>query len=336
MSDAIIITAASRHQNLNRLLFLWLSFIGLLLMSLMIGPAPISPAQALSALLGHGDPAYQMIIGEIRLPRSLLAICIGAGLGASGAALQGYTRNPLAAPGLLGFSACGALGAVTALYFGFARFMPLAALIGTALGAILILALTGPRKGASMLILAGIGVSALATALTGLIMNLSPNPWALSEIVYWMMGSLKNADMGGLVLCAPLTLIGLVILRLSGPDLATLSLGEETARSLGVSLPKVQALIIAGTGLCVGSGVAMAGAIGFVGLFVPHIMRFIFGPDPARLIGLSALGGACFLLLADMITRALSGPGTPLYLGILTALIGVPFFLWLAVKEARL
>ena len=213
--------------------------------------------------------------------------------------------------------------------------MPLAALIGTVLGAALILTLAGPRKGAATLILAGVGVGALATALTGLIMNFAPNPWALSEIVYWLMGSLKNAELTGLMICAPLTFFGIGVLFVVGPDLKTLSLGEDTAQSLGVSLKRVRAMLLAGVALCVGSGVAIAGAIGFIGLFVPHIMRFIFGADPMRLIPLSALGGAAFLVFADIITRSLSGPGTQLYLGILTSLIGVPFFLYLAVKEAR-
>jgi iron complex transport system permease protein len=166
-------------------------------------------------------------------------------------------------------------------------------------------------------------------------MNFAPNPWALSEIVYWLMGSLKNAELGGLLICAPLTGIGLLCLLVVGPDLRSLSLGEDTAVSLGVSLSKVRALLILGTALCVGSGVAIAGAIGFIGLFVPHIIRLIFGADPMKLIPLSATGGAAFLVSADIITRALTGPGTQLYLGILTSLIGVPFFLYLAVKETR-
>ena len=303
--------------------------------SLFFGAADINPAQALQALFGQGTETHRLIINELRLPRALLGAVIGAGLGASGAALQGYTRNPLAAPGILGFSACAALGAVTALYFGLNTWAPVAALLGTTLGALLILTLAGPRKSASTLILAGVGVGALATALTGLIMNFAPNPWALSEIIYWLMGSLKNAEMNSLMICAPLTLIGFIALLVIGPDLKTLSLGEDTAQSLGVSLGKVRALLIAGVALCVGSGVAIAGAIGFIGLFVPHIIRLIFGPDPLRLIPLSALGGAGFLVFADIITRTLTGPGTQLYLGILTSLIGVPFFLYLAVKEAR-
>lgn len=318
-----------------KLVFLILAATGAVLFSLFLGAADLSFTQTWQALWGGGTDIHQTIVRDLRLPRALLGAVIGAGLGASGAALQGYTRNPLAAPGILGFSSCAALGAVIALYFGFSQFVPVAALIATALGAALILTLAGPRKGASTLILAGVGVGALATALTGLIMNFAPNPWALSEIVYWLMGSLKNAELGGLLICGPFTILGLALLMFVGPDLRTLSLGEETAASLGVSLSRVRALLIAGVALCVGSGVAIAGAIGFIGLFVPHIIRLIFGPDPMKLIPLSALGGAAFLVLADIITRTLTGPGTQLYLGILTSLIGVPFFLYLAVKEAR-
>jgi iron complex transport system permease protein len=305
------------------------------MLSLMVGTTSMPPMTALSALFGQGETAHILIVQELRLPRTLLAGFIGAGLGASGAALQGYTRNALAAPGILGFSACASLGAVLALYFGLSAWVPVTALLGAGSGAGLILALTGVRKGAATLILAGVGVGALATALTGLLMNFAPNPWALSEIVYWMMGSLRNADMHAFYVCAPLTALGLACLIFIGPDLKTLSLGETTAESLGVSLTHVQILLIAGVALTVGSGVAVAGSIGFVGLFIPHILRMAFGADPARLIGWSALGGAVFLILADTLTRLMSGPGTPLYLGILTSLIGVPFFLWLAVREVK-
>lgn len=319
-----------------KLIALIFGTVAAIICSLFFGAAELSVSQTLQALFGRGREIDLTIIQELRLPRALLGAVIGAGLGASGAALQGYTRNPLAAPGILGFTSCAALGAVIALYFGFNHAVPFAALIGTIFGAVLILQIAGPRKGAATLILAGVGVGALATALTGLIMNFAPNPWALSEIVYWLMGSLKNAEIGGLMICAPLTALGIVLLMLVGPDLKTLSLGEETATSLGVSLGKVRALLISGTALCVGSGVAIAGAIGFIGLFIPHIMRLIFGPDPMKLIPLSAIGGAGFLVLADIVTRTLTGPGTQLYLGILTSLIGVPFFLYLAIREARI
>ena len=307
-----------------------------ILTSLFVGAADISAKASLAALFGKGTDIDVLIMQQLRLPRALLAGLIGAGLGASGAALQGYTRNPLAAPGILGFSACAAFGAVLALYFGFAKWVPLAALVAAAMGAAFILVLTGPRKSAATLILAGVGVGALATALTGLLMNFAPNPWALSEIVYWLMGSLRNAELGGLRICGPLTVMGLGLLWFIGPDLRALSLGEDTAVSLGVSLGRLKILLVAGVALCIGSGVAIAGTIGFIGLFVPHILRLLFGPDPARLIPLSAIGGAGFLAFADTATRLLSGPGTTLYLGILTSLIGVPFFLWLAVRETRI
>jgi iron complex transport system permease protein len=308
-------------------------------LSLLLGPTDISLHQSWNGLLGKSDPLTSTIIQEVRLPRILLTILIGAGLGGSGAALQGFTRNDLAAPGLLGFSACAALGAVIALYFGFRAWVTPAAIAGALIGAILITAMTTINRGhgqiTGQLILAGIGIGALATAITGLIMNLSPNPWALSEIVYWLMGSLDKAHLGQVLPCAILTLIGLIFLTVSARDIHGLSLGEETAQTLGVNLRRTQAFIVIGTALAVGSGVAVAGAIGFIGLFVPHIMRFLVGPDPARLIPLSALAGGLFLLITDSVIRLTSGPGTPLYLGVITALIGVPFFLYLAMRAPR-
>jgi len=305
------------------------------LLSLSIGALHIPFRGLVPALFGHGNEIHITIMQDLRAPRTVLALFIGAGLGASGAALQGYTRNPLADPGILGFSATAALGAVLALYFGQQNLVTPAALTGAGLGAALLLAMAGRRQGATVLILAGVGIGALATSLTGLLMNLAPNPWALSEIVYWLMGSLRNASFDAAVLCGGLTIIGLACLFFTGPDLRTLSLGEDTAKSLGVSLGRLRLLLVVGVALCVGAGVAVAGAIGFIGLFIPHIMRSFFGADPAKLIPLSAVGGAGFLVLADSLTRVLSTNGTVLYLGILSALIGAPFFVWLAFKAGR-
>ena len=302
--------------------------------SLFIGSAALSISEVITALQGKAKESSNIIVQDIRLPRALLAALVGAGLGASGAALQGYTRNPLAAPGLLGFSACAALGAVLALYFNAPKFITVAAIGFAFLGALTMTLFTRRKPGASGLILAGIGIGALATAITGLVMNLAPNPWALSELIYWLMGSLKNADMQDVLIVGPLTLLGGGLLCLSGPALRVLGLGEETAQSLGVSAGRTQILIVLGCALCIGSGVAVAGAIGFVGLFMPHILRFLTKADEAWLIPLSALGGASFLVIIDAGIRATSGPGTPLYLGIVTSLIGVPFFLWLAWRQS--
>lgn len=318
---------------------LWTALMALIcglaiFMSLFIGATWIGLRDVGASLTGGASEPVNTIIQSIRLPRALLAALVGAGLGASGAALQGFTRNPLAAPGLLGFSACAALGAVLALYFNLPPLITPAAIGFSLVGALAMTAFSRRKPGASGLVLAGIGIGALATAITGMVLNFAPNPWALSELVYWLMGSLKNADSADVLIAGPLTLFGCALLCFSGPDLRVLGLGEDTAQSLGVSIGRTQLLIVLGCALCIGAGVAVAGAIGFVGLFVPHILRFLTRADEAWLIPLSALGGAGFLVLIDSLIRAASGPGTPLYLGIVTSLIGVPFFLWLAWRQS--
>ena len=322
-------------MTLARWTYLLAAICGLvILMSVFIGSTWINMGDVLAGLSGRASDPVNQIIQTIRLPRALLAALVGAGLGASGAALQGFTRNALAAPGLLGFSACAALGAVLALYFNRPQLVMPAAIGFSLLGALAMTAFSRRKPGASGLVLAGIGIGALAPAITGMIMNFAPNPWALSELVYWLMGSLKNADTQDVLIAGPLTLLGCGLLCLSGPALRVLGLGEDTARSLGISVGRTQWLIVIGCALCIGAGVAVAGAIGFVGLFVPHILRFLTKANESWLIPLSALGGASFLVLIDSLIRAASGPGTPLYLGIVTSLIGVPFFLWLAWRQS--
>lgn len=286
-----------------------------------------------------GDRAASMILTELRLPRALTSLIVGAGLGAAGAALQGFFRNPLADPGIVGVSGGAGLGAVIALYFGFAGHfsfaIPLAAIAGAALGATALLLIAGSRARATTLILSGVAVGALANALTALLMNLSPNPWALSEIAYWLMGSLNNASWTEVWIAGPLVAAGLCVLALTRRGLDALSLGEDAAESLGHDLDRMRLTIIAGTALCVGGGVAVAGAIGFVGLVVPHLLRPFVQHEPGRLLLPAALGGAALLCLADTATRALSGSGIPLYLGVATALLGAPFFLWLVRTQSR-
>jgi len=288
----------------------------------------------LSTLLAMNEPGLPgLILRELRLPRALLGLLIGAGLGASGAVLQGYFRNPLADPGVVGVSASAGLGAVTALYFGLASVsllaVPLAAIGAAMAGVVLLLTLAGARASATTLILAGVAVGALSTALTALLMNMAPNPWALAEIAYWLMGSLNDASWTEVRFALPLIGLGLILLAFTAGAVDALSLGEETAASLGVDLGRTRILVVAGTALAVGGGVAVAGAIGFVGLVVPHLLRPLVEHRPGALILPSALGGAILLSLADTATRLISGPGMPLYLGVLTALLGAPFFLWL-------
>lgn len=306
--------------------------------SLLIGPAGLPPGASLNALFTGRGEATTLIMREIRLPRALLGLLIGAGLGLSGAALQGYLRNPLAEPGLLGVSGAAALGAVLALYTGLSAAFPLAlpvmALTGALAATLLVQALAGAGSSSITLILAGLAVSSFASALTALVLNLAPNPFAASEIVHWLLGSLADRSLPQLALAAPFILGGCALLLLLGPALDALTLGEDAAASLGVSLTRTRALAVVGTALAVGAGVAVAGAIGFVGLITPHLLRPLVGHRPSRLLPASALGGAALLLAADIAVRLIA-PERDLKLGVVTALVGAPFFLTLVWRNRR-
>jgi iron complex transport system permease protein len=300
--------------------------------SLLIGPAALGLGASLKALVTGEGGAVVTVMREIRLPRALLGLMVGAVLGLAGAAMQGYLRNPLAEPGLIGVSSAAALGAVIALQTGlaaaFALALPLAALAGAALAAALALMLAGPRGGALTLIVAGIALSALAGAGTSLVLNLSPNPFAAAEIVFWMMGSLADRSMAQVWLAAPFMATGAVLLLLTGRGLDALTLGEDAAATMGVHLPRLRLAIVVGTASAVGAAVAVAGAVGFVGLIVPHLLRGAVGARPSRLLPASALGGAALILAADIAVRLIA-PDRDLKLGVLTALVGAPFFLHL-------
>ncbi|HNJ47286.1 MAG TPA: iron ABC transporter permease [Novosphingobium sp.] len=274
------------------------------------------------------------ILAELRAPRIVLALTIGAGLGAAGAAMQGYLRNPLADPGLFGIAPGAALGAVLSFWSGYAAqpwALPLFALTGAA-GAMTLLALIAGRGSSVILFtLTGMMISSMAGALTSLALSLAPNPFAMSEIVTWLMGALTDRSWHEVWIAAPLTLAGIAVLALAGPGLDAMTLGEEAARSLGVRPGRLQALMILGVGLTVGSGVAVAGIVGFVGLMVPHLLRPLTDRRPGALIVPSALGGALLVLVADSLCRLLPLQGE-LRLGIALSLLGAPFFLALLMR----
>ncbi|MTH64043.1 FecCD family ABC transporter permease [Paracoccus shanxieyensis] len=309
---------------------------GLFMASLLIGPTGIGPLRSLAALTG--DDVLGLVMREIRLPRALLGLMVGAALGASGAALQGFLRNPLAEPGLIGTSGAAALGAVLAIHTGisaaFALALPLAALAGALVSVAAVMLLAGPRGGALALILSGIAMSALAGAGTSLVLNLSPNPFAVNEIVFWMLGSLADRSMLHVWIAAPFVLAGLALVSRTGPALDALTLGEDAAASSGVDLARLRWLLVAGVAALVGGATAVAGAIGFVGLVVPHMLRRAVGARPSRLLLASGLGGAAMVLAADIAVRLIL-PARDLKLGVLTALIGAPFFLHLILKTRR-
>ena len=307
-------------------------------LSLVTGYASVPAGQSLRALFLDDGTPLAVVMREIRLPRALLAAMVGASLGLSGAALQGYLRNPLAEPGLIGISGAAALGAVLAIQTGlalrFALALPLAALGMGALAVLLILALAGPRGGAITLILAGIAISALASALTALVLNLSPNPFAAADIVFWTMGSLADRSFLHVWLALPFMGLGWALLAALGRGLDALTLGEDAAQAMGVRLPRLRLMLVIGTACAVGAATAVAGAIGFVGLVVPHLLRPLVGARPSALLWASAPGGAAMVLAADIAVRLVM-PERDLKLGVLMALVGAPLFLHLIYRTRK-
>ena len=310
----------------------------LFFLSLTIGPAEVTFTESLRALFGGGDELLVLVMQEIRLPRALLGLLVGGTLGLSGAALQGYLRNPLAEPGLIGVSASASFGAVIAIYTGlsalFALALPLMALAGAMLAVFALKAMAGADGRPLTVILAGIAISSLAGAMTSLVLNLSPNPFAAMEIMFWMLGSLADRSMPHVWLMLPFTVVGWLMLLRLGQALDALSLGPDAAASMGVDLKRVQRLAVFGTALSVGAATAVAGAIGFVGLVVPHVLRPFVGAQPSRLLPASALGGAALLLCADILVRVIA-PDRDIKLGVLTAIVGAPFFFWLVWSYRR-
>jgi iron complex transport system permease protein len=305
------------------------------LLSLMVGQVWLSPLEVLSGLFGNGPETSQIIVQELRLPRVILGALVGASFGLSGAALQGLLRNPLADPGVVGVSASAGLGAVIAIYFGisasFAFAVPLLAMTGALISTFVLFALASRDASVLTLILAGIGINSLAAALTSLAMNFAPNPFTLQDMVMWMLGSLAHRSFTDIWLSGPFMVLGWVMMSGVGQGLSSLSLGEEAAQTLGVDLRRVRLQVILGTALSVGAAVSVCGAIGFVGLVVPHLVRFVIGYDPRRLLLPSAILGAVLLMLADLVTR-LPWAQSELRLGVVTAFVGAPFFLYIVVK----
>ncbi len=310
----------------------------LFVIALTSGQIAAGFGESLAALFARDGLPLSIVMQEIRLPRALLAVMIGASLGMAGAAMQGFLRNPLAEPGLIGVSGSAALGAVVAIQTGltvlFPLALPLAALAGAVLAVLLILALAGPRGASITLILAGIAISALAAALTSLVLNLSPNPFAAADIVFWMMGSLADRSFVHVWLAVPFMAVGWGLLMSCGRGLDALTLGEDAAQAMGINLTRLRLKLVIGTAAVVGAGTAVAGAIGFVGLVVPHLLRPLVGARPSSLLWASALGGAAMVLAADIAVREIL-PQRDLKLGVLMALVGAPLFLHLIFKTRK-
>jgi iron complex transport system permease protein len=324
-----------RKALLWSVLLIFLIFF-LSLLSLSQGPTFLPLDTIISSLYSQANTSTNIIIQEIRLPRTLLSIMIGAALGLSGAALQGYLRNPLAEPGIIGVSGCAALGAVIVFYSGLTSIisiaLPLGGMAGAAISVLLLGLLAGYKSSVMTIILAGVAITSLAGSLTSLVLSLAPNPFATFEIFFWLLGSLADRSFEHVKLIVFPLVIGIGLLLTTGRALDALTLGEDVASSLGFNLQRIKWTIVIGISLAVGVAVSISGIIGFVGLVVPHLLRPIADFRPGILLPLSMLGGINLTLAADILVRVIS-QGPELKLGVVTALIGAPFFLYLVIKS---
>jgi iron complex transport system permease protein len=307
--------------------------------SLSLGSVPLSPARIMAALTGHGDHVARTIIIALRLPRAIVGVMVGAMLGLAGAVLQGYLRNPLAEPSVLGASNAAALGAVGAIYFGLAEIhvamLPVLSILTGLVVLVLLFALAGRSESPLTLILAGIAVATLAGAGISLALNLSSNPFAAMEITTWLLGSIENRSVEHIWIALPCVLIGIGLLLSDGHALDALSLGEDGARSLGVDLRRTRLRILFGVAIGVGGAVSVSGSIGFVGLIVPHLVRPMTDRSPSAVLLPSMLGGAALLTFADVLVRLIP-TANELKLGVVTAFLGVPVFLVYLMRERRI
>lgn len=308
----------------------------LISLSAFVGTAPLTIGETMRGVLGE-DPRILAVVWELRMPRAVAAFGVGASLGLAGAALQGLLRNPLAGPGVLGVSAMSALGAVIAIYFGWVAagmwVVPLAAIIFAGAAMFALLALGGNNASTVRLILVGVGLSSLAGALTALAMNLAPTAFTLTDMVNWLLGSVTNRSWLDVGLALPFWLIGGALVLAAGSGLRALSLGAETALTLGADPARTRLFVIVGTSLLAGASVGVAGTIGFVGVVAPHIVRPFCGHDPKSLLVPSALAAGVVLTAADLIIRVLPFD-QELRLGVAAALFGAPVFIWIAARTS--
>ncbi len=310
----------------------------LFIASLAVGPVKLSLADVLTALTGSSASPGRIIVMEIRLPRAILALAIGGILGLSGAAMQGLLRNPLSAPSLFGAPQSAAFAAVATISLGLndtlSWGLPVAAIAGAFLSVFLLVAVAGRNASLLLLILAGLAVSSLAGAGTALAMNLASNPFAALEIAFWLLGSLEDRSMRHVMLALPFIIPAGLLLYSQRGAFRALSLGEEAAESLGVNVEALRLTVIIGVALGVGASVAVAGSIAFIGLVAPHLMRPLVNHDPARLLLPAGLAGSALLLAADIAVRIIPA-SSDIKVGVLTSIIGVPFFLYLILRQRK-
>jgi iron complex transport system permease protein len=309
----------------------------LALASLCIGDMNLTPARTLDGLLRRGDELATIVIWNMRLPRVLVAMLIGAALSASGLVMQAYFRNSLASPGLLGVSAGGTAGAVAIIGAGLTThsllFLPAASILGAFVATACVIALARRGAGAERLLLAGIALNAMLGAVSSYVLSNATLTYERNaQILFWLLGGLEDRTWEHVLVAAPIALFAILLWPL-GRQMDLLSLGADEAQSLGVDVRRLRRALLVLSTILTALATAVAGTVGFVGLIVPHMLRLIIGPEHRRLVPLSLIGGAAFVVACDLIGRELGGPAG-LRIGIVTSLIGGPFFLWLLRREA--
>ena len=320
---------------MSRAVLVWIALLALSALALgaalWLGPTPLANPFA-------ADAATHTIVWDIRFPRALTAWLVGAALGLTGAALQGLLRNPLAEPSLFGAPQAAAAAASAIMAFGFANALSLAVPLGGIAGALLsvgaLVAIAGRRASLTVTLLAGLALASLAGAAIALILNLAPNPYIALEIAFWLLGSLRDRSMEHVWLAAPFMIVSWFVMAYNAKAFRALTLGEDAAASLGVNVERTRVLVVIGVALGVGAAVSVAGAISFVGLVAPHLVRRFYGSDPARVLLPASLAGAVLLMAADIAVRLIPAV-IEIKIGVVTALIGVPFFLAMIFHERR-
>ncbi len=304
-----------------------------------IGAYYVQPWKIPSILLTQESGAYEILL-QLRFPRVVLAVLVGAALAVSGVGLQGLFRNPLAAPDLIGVSSGAALGAalwivIASGYFSFAYGLPISAFCGSVLVVILIFKISkmNGTLGMTSLLLCGIAINSIAGSALGLLTYYS-NDEELRTLTFWLMGGLGGASWNTLMFALPFYVVGFTILFTLGRNLNVIALGESEAFCLGVSVERCKIKIVFAVSLLVGVSVSLAGGIGFIGLVTPHLLRLWVGSDHRWLLFSSSLAGAVLLLVADLVSRTIALPAE-IPIGIITSLMGGPFFLWLLIRQRR-
>lgn len=309
----------------------------LTVLSLSLGPVCLPVQQILNGVMGT-DPVSAIIIREIRLPRTILAGLTGFALGLSGAALQGLIRNPLAEPAILGTPQAAGLGAVGMIVLGsfsvLSLMVPFAAIFAALTNLAIIFLIVRQNRSVSILLLAGIGIGSISAALVALLLTLSSNPYAVMEIVFWLMGSFEDRSFQHVILSAPFMLAGIALIFHCRKRYDTLALGDDVALTLGVNVANLVRLTSAGVSLAVGASVAVCGAIGFAGFIAPHLVRPFLPAAPSETLLPSALAGLCLILTADIAVRLIPSI-TEIRIGVVTALIGAPLFIFVLLRKTN-